>query len=266
MKVRHNTNLIRRDNHLKSEKRDEIKCCANAQVCWREERLLLVLNLVLSIVIIYALMVFDLIPRVRKLGVVMYKIFVKEFSAIATESGTKKLSLIKKQKNRAKYHPSADYYKKFREKIVYILKHRKQLIELNALVDEISKEKKDHYSTLSKSFISWAKGKNIEWHEPVRESLFSSNTEVVCNPELNLTIEGEKWVIKMYFSVNERMTQDRANYICFTMQAAFDLHHNNYGVLDVKSKKLYKFKGNTQNFSISIDSEIASIEKAWEQL
>lgn len=94
----------------------------------------------------------------------------------------------------------------------------------------------------------------------------SNKTEIVCNPELNLNIDGVNYVIKLYFSVNERMTQDRANYMCFTMQSAFDDNTQNYAVLDVKTKKMYKFTGNADTFTISVESEIASIERAWSQL
>ncbi|HHX8581356.1 TPA: hypothetical protein ACVO3K_004528 [Vibrio diabolicus] len=196
----------------------------------------------------------------------MPKIFVKEFSAIATESGTKKLNLIKKQKNQKPYHPSADYYKKFREKIVSILKHKGQLIELKQLAEKMPNDKKGNYSSLAKSFVTWAKGKNISWYEPIRESYLSSKTEIVCNPELNLNIDGVDYVIKLYFSVNDRMTQDRANYICFTMLSAFDDNSYNYAVLDVQTKKMYRFTGNPATFAISVESEIASIERAWIQL
>ncbi len=193
-------------------------------------------------------------------------IFVKEFSAIATESGTKKLNLIKKQKNRKPYHPSTDYYKKFREKIISILKHKGQIIELKQLAEKMPNDKKGNYLSLAKSFISWSKGKNIQWHEPIRKSYLSNTTEIVCNPELNLNIDGVDYVIKLFFSVNERMTQDRANYICFTMQSAFDDNSQKYAVLDVQTKKMYSFTGNLEFFSISVESEIASIERAWGQL
>jgi hypothetical protein len=196
----------------------------------------------------------------------MPKIFVKEFSAIATESGTKKLNLIKKQKNKKPYHPSADYYKKFREKIVNILKHKGQLIELKQLAEKMPNDKKGNYSSLAKSFVTWAKGKNIRWYDPIRESYLSNKTEIVCNPELNLNIDGVDYVIKLYFSVNDRMTQDRANYICFTMQSAFDDNSQNYAVLDVQTKKMYSFTGKSEIFAISVESEIASIERAWVQL
>ncbi|EPM8296450.1 hypothetical protein ACTR12_004530, partial [Vibrio vulnificus] len=108
--------------------------------------------------------------------------------------------------------------------------------------------------------------KNISWYEPVRESYLSSKTEIVCNPELNLNIDGVDYVIKLYFSVNDRMTQDRANYICFTMLSAFDDNSYNYAVLDVQTKKMYRFTGNPDTFAISVESEIASIERAWIQL
>lgn len=89
----------------------------------------------------------------------MPKIFVKEFSAIATESGTKKLNLIRKQKNKQPYNPAVDYYKKFREKIVSILKHKGQLLELKELAEKVPNDKKSNYSSLAKSFVAWAKGK-----------------------------------------------------------------------------------------------------------
>lgn len=196
----------------------------------------------------------------------MPKIFVKEFSAIATERGTKKLNLIRKQKNKQPYNPAVDYYKKFREKIVSILKHKGQLLELKELAEKVPNDKKSNYSSLAKSFVAWAKGKNIIWHEPIRKSYLSNKTEIVCNPELNLNIDGVNYVIKLYFSVNERMTQDRANYMCFTMQSAFDDNTQNYAVLDVKTKKMYTFTGNADTFTISVESEIASIERAWSQL
>jgi hypothetical protein len=62
------------------------------------------------------------------------------------------------------------------------------------------------------------------------------------------------------------MTQDRANYICFTMQSAFDDNSQNYAVLDVQTKKMYSFTGKSEIFAISVESEIASIERAWVQL
>ncbi|UXI03401.1 hypothetical protein [Photobacterium sp. TY1-4] len=197
----------------------------------------------------------------------MPSIFVKEFSAIATQGGTKKLTLIKRQKNKGPYHPSSDYYKSFREKIVDIIKNQKQLSELTKLPKTLNdKRKTSNYSLLAKKFVAWAKGKNIRWHDPVRNSYHSNVTEIVCNPELNVVIDGVEHIIKLYFSVNEPMTKERANYICYLMQSCIDINTAVYAVLDINTRKMYTFSGDPTVFSIAVESEIAAFERAWQQL
>lgn len=197
----------------------------------------------------------------------MPSIYVKEFSAIATQSGTKKLTSIKNQKNKPAYHPSKDYYKAFREKISDIFKHKLQLSDLSDIAtNQTDFKKKGNYAILAKSFISWAKGKNIQWHDPIKNIYHSSQTEIICNPELNLTVNGSDYIIKLYFSVNDPMNQERANYICYLMESSIDIDDMTYAVLDVKTKKLFTFTGNRDIFHIAVESEIASLEKAWAQL
>lgn len=197
----------------------------------------------------------------------MPSILVKEFSAIATQSGTKKLTLIKNQKNKKPYHPSTDYYKGFREKIVTIFKHKQQLNELTKLADKLSDDnKKNNYNILAKKFVLWAKGKNISWHEPLRNIYLSNQTEIICNPELNVAIDGKKHIIKLYFSVKEPMTRERANYICYLMQSSIDINDVVYAVLDINTRKMFTFSGDLQIFSIAVESEIAWFERAWQQL
>ena len=197
----------------------------------------------------------------------MPSILVKEFSAIATQSGAKKNTLIKNQKNKKPYHPGTDYYKKFREKIVEIFKHKKQLNELTKLVDKLSDDKKkNNYDILAKSFVTWAKGKNIDWHHPIKNSYFFNQTEIICNPELNVTIDGKAHIIKLYFSVKEPMTKERANYICYLMQVSIDINNVVYAVLDVATKKIFTFNGDPQIFLNSLESEIIIFEKNWQQI
>ncbi len=195
----------------------------------------------------------------------MPRIFMKEFSDIAVSAGTQKISKIKREKNKSAYHPYQDYYKQIREAIISAHSKDFGIKHVRKVANECPNlNKKTNYVLISKNYISWLGKKSAEWFVPPRGTYKHSLSEIVLNPEIGLRFNGDDHVVKLYFS-EDKLSQNRANYMIYLMQEVFT-EENVYHVLDIRRKKLFSATGNPSLFHVSIDSEIASLETAWESV
>lgn len=196
----------------------------------------------------------------------MASIFMKEFSSIATTSGTQKISKIKKEKNKGPYHPAQDFYKIIRESIIDALKKDLGIEHILKTADEYDNEKrKPAYKLIAKNYKKWMGKKEVSWINPPRGKYEFSSSTIILNPELGFNYDDDVTrVIKLYFA-EEKVSQNRANYMIYLMNEVLPKKHS-YHVLDIRRKRLFNATNNHDTMFISINSEITGIESAWELL
>lgn len=195
----------------------------------------------------------------------MPRIFMKEFSGIAISSGTKKITKIRQEKNKPAYHPSQDYYKQIREAIISAHAKNLGVSHVSKTADECANlKRKVNYQLIARKYIEWLGQKKAKWFKPPRGEFKASSSEIVLNPELGLKYNAKLHVIKLYLA-EEPVSQNRANYMIYLMQQDLPEGHE-YHVLDIRRKKLFNASGNSETYKISILSEIAGLEAAWESI
>lgn len=192
---------------------------------------------------------------------------VSDFSYIATSDAKLKQGREKRLKHRAPYAHYRDYYLSLRQAIKSLFKHQRSFEYLRDIAKKSHKDKQDNYSRIAENFITWAQGKNIYHHEdPPKASYRYSNTEVQCNPELYYKVNDDKVLLKLHFNSTKKMSQQRANIICFLISESCSVSLSECRVLDLSTRKLYSFKGAPATQLEKIESEIQRIESEWDEL
>lgn len=196
----------------------------------------------------------------------MPELTVAEFSYLAVIDPKRKKGKARKYKNKGEYRPYKDYYRPLREKIKGLFKHNRTFKDLRSYAEGVDEKKRSNYKAIALSFIKWAEGKNIYHYDPKVGFYAVSSTRVRCNPELFYKVNGEDRLIKLHFSGAERMSQRRANYICFLVSESCDVPVESCRVLDLKERKEYRFNGFGEDYADLVLAEALRIEADWEEV
>jgi hypothetical protein len=196
----------------------------------------------------------------------MAELGVSEFSMIVVTTGKPKNTKIRKIINREPYAFYKDYYLSLRTAIKSLFIQKRHI---SCLYDVARKQnspvKKSKFERIVGNFKDWQSGKSISAFSPVKEFYVYSNTSVKCNPELNVTLNGQPRLVKLHFNESEKMTQERANVICALMQESINDLQYEYSVLDLTTGREFFFNGNYEKEIIKINKEVLNFELVWQE-
>ena len=175
----------------------------------------------------------------------MTEISLTEFVDFAIKSGTPKLTKVReiKRQHELGYHPAHDYYRKLREGFVAYHQDGLDKKYVDGLARNIGdKNKCETYPVLAKAYKKFLGRKQLAWFEPPRAEWTFSDLGVRVNPELGLTMDGEDYLVKLYFK-DEKLTKNRLAIINNLMLNGLgDLAEGcRIGILDVRHSKLHVF-------------------------
>lgn len=197
------------------------------------------------------------------------EISLTDFIEFIIKSGTPKLTLVKQIKNRPDYHPTLDYWKSLRDNLEDFHKEDKDKKELDKIVHSITdKSKVKNYSELIGAYKGFLGRKKIEWFEPPHKQWKNNDLLIRLNPELGLNINGNKYVIKLYFK-SESITRSRVDLILTLLKK--ELHSKdsdfNIALLDIRSKKLYTDDKIDEDLLVPLlIGEAVSFETIWKRI
>lgn len=120
-------------------------------------------------------------------------------SFILKRSGTARARYVREIKY-STYHPAKDYWKLLRDNIIAIHSSDKSLNELDDIIKGVSERRRSNYRMMTTTYKSFFEDKNIKWFDP-RNSVwtFENQLNIRANPEIGLYIDGEPYLIKLYF-------------------------------------------------------------------
>ncbi|ORN10629.1 hypothetical protein FAM21834_01140 [Lentilactobacillus parabuchneri] len=119
-----------------------------------------------------------------------------------------KISTVRKIKNQPDYNPSFDYWKKLRDGIKRCLKQGKPIESLLDLADSVTSSKRPNYLAEAKRVIAFFKDHDVEYFETEHASWGIPGTiEVSASPELGLKIDGQKYLLKLYYKLKDKKQQ-----------------------------------------------------------
>ncbi len=190
---------------------------------------------------------------------------VSEFAAIAVTTGKPKIRKIIKVANKDAYVFYKDYYLGIRTAIKNLFIHKRHISHLDLVVKKQSPlSKKIKFGRIANNFRDWQSGKNIQAYTPPKQFFSHQQTMINCNPELHVLVNGKPKLVKLHFSESEKMTQERANFICHLMKEA--LEHDDYlfSVLDLTTGNEYYLNEKPEVMDRRVYKEIDIIEQNWQ--
>lgn len=196
----------------------------------------------------------------------MAVISLTDFVDIVSKSGTPKANKVASVKERPDYEPAFDFYRTLREGIVQIHQGAKSKSDLDRILDKLADPKKiKNYPPLLESYRKWWGKKNLAWFSPPRASYEHTGIQVNINPELGLSIDATRHVIKLYFKA-DALTKPRADLITYLMEAELRklaAPTDVMTVLDVRKAKAFIYNASSVTNRRIINAELAYIASLW---
>lgn len=170
-------------------------------------------------------------------------------------------------KNRPQYGPAQDYWRALRDTIIDAHRNGQAKNVLDAAVHHAHPNRLGNYQNAVTAYKTWWGRKAITWFDPQMQLYSVQGVDVRVNPELGLVINGQQYLIKLYFKA-EQMTSRRAEIILLLMSCTLSQFFPNatMAVLDVQRGHLFTNTNNLQRLQIALNAELSYIATAWPQL
>lgn len=185
-------------------------------------------------------------------------------------SGAPKLTKVREVKARGDYHPAFDFWKTLRDAIGEY--HSLGITDkkyFDRILESVTEEnRKAVYPALIANYKSFLGRKSIQ-SIPVKKATWQySQLEVRANPELYLTINNQRHLIKLYFK-SEALSKNRIASIQLLLQLAFDGKIDQpvkFCILDVRRNKIYSTDSADRSLLPLLEGEAASFIAIWNTL
>ncbi len=200
----------------------------------------------------------------------MPKISLTTFVDFVSKSGTTRLTCVRKAKGlyQQEYEPAFDFWKPLRDAIVEMHKHNRPKDTLgNVLAGLTDKNKRNLYPSRIRAYKRWVGRKTIQWAGCDPEIWQHGSLLVRVNPELGVSINGSKYIIKLYFK-EECLSKNRVDTMLFLIQSTFSRNHPNAtpGILDVPRGKLIRPTRNISDIDALLEGEAAAFIQMWNRV
>jgi hypothetical protein len=209
------------------------------------------------------------LARVRRLEVP--QISMTTFLDYIAATGTTRLRRVIEAREHygREYNPATDFYGPLRKRIVQVFEEGWDPKRLEELAGEVTDPKKQgHYAQCRKGLRKWAGAagkKQIVWKKPARAVWKSGDLEVNISPELWLDIEGEPYVIKLYFK-SDKLSQHKVNLSLRLLQTTVG-KHGAVGILDLQQGRLFtQTTEPPKGIDLLLESEAAGLSTLWNSL
>lgn len=171
----------------------------------------------------------------------MSKISLTDFVDIVAAAGTSKASKTKQILTRDEYHPSRDFYRPLREKIIDLHRTDQPREKIKEILSVVAPKKHDSYAEIIAGYLGWHGKKKFGWFEPPSAIYSKHGIDISVNPELGLIHNGKPHLIKLYFKSPE-LSKNKADIILALMKMCLFSKSKKdviMSVLDIRRKKLY---------------------------
>ena len=119
------------------------------------------------------------------------------------------------------YDPRADFYKGLRERTVRQFVDGWNAQAFRRLMQEVKTPREQaSYEACRTGLTQWARNKTITASRAPNKNWEAAGLEVRVNPELRLTVDGEKYVVKLYFKADELTAARRENTLFLLSETA----------------------------------------------
>lgn len=183
--------------------------------------------------------------------------------------GTPRLTVVRNVKYRKPYQPHFDHWKDLRDAIItYHLEGNTDKKYFDDFLSTVIKEeKRESYRPVIAQYKKFLGKKKCATFKNDRIIWTHNDLEVSINPELCISINGEKHLIKLYFK-DTKLIKLQADVILYLMKHALptisDLDY--YAILDVQSNKLIKSANPNDSLKPLLLGEAESFIRIYKEL
>lgn len=199
----------------------------------------------------------------------MPELTLTDFVNIVSKSGLQRAAEITRIKNRPPYEPAFDFYKPIRDQIILVHSENLPKSSISSFLSTITDSKKvNNYPSIIQGYLKWWGRKNISWFSPSSESFSYRDVDIKVNPELGLNINGNPYLIKLYFK-SEPITKSRATIITHLMKKMLSGHcppTTKMAVLDARKSSLIIPNTSIPHLDSILESEISYIKDFWSKI
>ena len=196
----------------------------------------------------------------------MIDISLTDFVDFVIKAGSPKLTKVRELVNRGQYSPATDFWRPLRE---HLPQTHRASVGLDSILNGIDARKKRRYEGALVGYKKFLrKNGNTSYFDPPSERWVDSGLSVRVNPELGLLIDGERYVVKLYFK-DEEPTPYRLDAVLELMRVALRkgrFEDVKVAVLDVAKGKLIVATKENPEFSLLLTGEAASFVKMWDAM
>jgi hypothetical protein len=198
----------------------------------------------------------------------MIKITQTDYIDFISRSGMSKLSKVKSIFSRPDYHPSFDFYKKLREEFVNYIKGDRIKNDLYIFLTHQIQKKQTRFEPLINGYLKFLGRKKAEWFEPPTATWIYKDLNIKMNPELGVVLNGEKYIIKLYFKDSPLEKGDIAILLEMMESTLSTGIFTGYkcALLDIERSKLRYFKKKVPSVTALIEGEAESFIRIWQDL
>jgi hypothetical protein len=141
------------------------------------------------------------------------------FVEFTVAQGTARVDCVADSKR--EYDPKTDFYKGLRERSIRQFVDGWNAQEFRRRVREVkTPNKQASYEACRAHLTRWAQNKAISATRASNRNWEAAGLEVRVNPELRMTIDGTKYVVKLYFKADELTTARRENMLFLLSETA----------------------------------------------
>ncbi len=179
------------------------------------------------------------------------------------------IGLVTREKRRYEegYHPTRDYYKVLRDGIKSLHQSGGPKTGLDALPQSAHLSRLQNYTECVDGYKQWWGRKTVRWLDDPGTTRWTDGTlEVIVNPELLLDVNGDRFLIKLYFK-SEKLSKRRIDAILHLIDkelgsslAAMS------GILDIRRGKLITPTRTIPNIDALLAAQAASFATLWDLL
>ncbi len=196
-----------------------------------------------------------------------------QFVDFTLKRGQSKITKVKQIRNK-EYDAAYDFWRELKGGISHQLRTGANLDSLDEVIVEANEHKRHHYEEAVRQYKWFCRGKELEWFEPEAASWHFGRLTVRATPDLGLRINGQRYLIKLYFKEATQKLQKRTAAAALAlMTAAADTTTEQqkdtiYGMLNLKKAALYPMTPAQLNddLLLLLEGEAAHFVHLWEHL
>ncbi|MDG1570435.1 MULTISPECIES: hypothetical protein [Bacillus cereus group] len=202
----------------------------------------------------------------------MIKMSLTQFLTFSlTENGASRAKFVRKAKYDT-YTPGGDYWKKLRETIKKVHERNLPLETLYNLVDQVDDKKKENYKKSINRYVKFLKNKNVEWFD-IGSSHWEFNEKLLVRsqPELGLYIDGQPYLLKIYYKgKTQNVRPQKVQSTLTLMEASVRNFIPPQGavpaILNLHNNKLYVSQGLDRDLLLSLEGDATQFTYLWENI